>query len=149
MREAAVYEAGSCDARGWELRNARLETVGRESGTAVRNDGNCGTGVRELRGRDMLAKIIFILYFIVMNFLGIASMASDKIRAMERRFRVPEAVLIMFAVLGGSIGSIAGMLLFHHKIRIAKFRIGLPLILAAQIGIIVLLRLLHFSIVFI
>jgi uncharacterized membrane protein YsdA (DUF1294 family) len=32
------------------------------------------------------------------------------------------------------------MLLFHHKTRKAKFRIGLPLILALQIGLIVLLH---------
>ena len=88
----------------------------------------------------MFARIILIVYFLFVNFLGIASMASDKIRAMEHRFRIPESVLITLAVIGGSIGSVAGMILFHHKIRKAKFRIGLPLILLAQIGLIVLLR---------
>ncbi|MDO5475522.1 MAG: DUF1294 domain-containing protein [Eubacteriales bacterium] len=96
----------------------------------------------------MFAKIILIIYFIFINFLGIASMASDKIRAMERRFRIPEAVLITIAVIGGSIGSLAGMLLFHHKISRAQFRYGLPLILAVQIGLIVLLRSVMTSIVF-
>ena len=28
------------------------------------------------------------------------------------------------AIIGGSIGSIVGMFLFHHKIRMAKFRFG-------------------------
>ena len=47
-----------------------------------------------------------------------------------------------------SIGSIVGMFLFHHKIRMAKFRFGLPLILVLQIGFIVLLRSVMVSIVF-
>ena len=96
----------------------------------------------------MVPKIILIVYLIVINFIGIASMASDKIRAMEHRYRIPEAVLLLFAVVGGSIGSILGMFLFHHKIRMAKFRFGLPLILVLQIGFIVLLRSVMVSIVF-
>lgn len=80
--------------------------------------------------------------------MGIASMASDKIRAMERRFRIPEAVLFTIAIIGGSIGSIIGMLLFHHKIRKASFRFGLPIILLVQIALIILLRSVMVSIVF-
>jgi uncharacterized membrane protein YsdA (DUF1294 family) len=76
-------------------------------------------------------------------------MASDKIRAMEHRFRIPESVLITIAVIGGSIGSILGMVLFHHKTRKAKFRIGLPVILAVQIAVIILLRAVMVSIEFI
>ncbi len=96
----------------------------------------------------MLARIILIIYFIFINFMGIASMASDKIRAMERRFRIPEAVLFTIAIIGGSIGSIIGMLLFHHKIRKASFRFGLPIILLVQIALIILLRSVMVSIVF-
>ncbi|MBQ5359841.1 MAG: DUF1294 domain-containing protein [Lachnospiraceae bacterium] len=97
----------------------------------------------------MVPKIILIVYLIVINFIGIASMASDKIRAMEHRYRIPEAVLLLFAVVGGSIGSILGMFLFHHKTRKAKFRFGLPLILLVQIALIILLRSLAVTIEFI
>ena len=97
----------------------------------------------------MVPKIILIVYLIVINFIGIASMASDKIRAMEHRYRIPEAVLLLFAVVGGSIGSILGMFLFHHKTRKAKFRFGLPLILMVQIALIILLRSLAVTIEFI
>lgn len=97
----------------------------------------------------MLARILLIIYLILVNFLGIASMASDKIRAMEHRFRIPEAVLFTIAIIGGSLGSVAGMFLFHHKIRRPQFRFGLPLILLAQIGLVILLRSVMTSIVFI
>ena len=97
----------------------------------------------------MLARVILIIYVLFVTFLGIASMASDKIRAMEHRFRIPESVLITIAVIGGSIGSILGMVLFHHKTRKAKFRIGLPVILAVQIAVIILLHAVMVSIEFI
>lgn len=96
----------------------------------------------------MLARVILIIYLVFINFMGIASMASDKIRAMEHRFRIPEGVLFTIAVIGGSIGSIIGMLLFHHKVRKASFRFGLPLILIVQVGLILLLRSVMVSIVF-
>ena len=97
----------------------------------------------------MLARVILIIYCLVINFIGIASMASDKIRAMEHRFRIPEAVLFTIAIIGGSIGSLLGMLLFHHKTRKPLFRFGLPLILVVQIGLIILLRSLVVTIQFI
>ena len=97
----------------------------------------------------MLSRIILIIYLILINFIGIAAMASDKIRAMERRYRIPEAILLLFAVIGGSIGSILGMFLFHHKTRKPLFRYGLPLILVLQIGLIILLRSLAVTIEFI
>ena len=85
-------------------------------------------------GKEMLmnTRTMLILYFVIMNLIGLSAMVIDKIRAMERRFRIPESVLLIIAVLGGSVGCIAGMIIFRHKKRKIKFRYGLPLIL--QIG---------------
>ena len=82
----------------------------------------------------MNTRTMLILYFLIMNLLGLSAMAIDKIRAMERRFRIPESVLLILALLGGSAGCIAGMIIFRHKKRKIKFRYGLPLILILQIG---------------
>ncbi len=87
----------------------------------------------------MSTRMILILYFIILNLVGLAVMAIDKIRAMEHRFRIPESVLLIIAVIGGSIGSMVGMFLFRHKIRKPKFRIGLPLIIVLQILLLVIL----------
>ncbi len=82
----------------------------------------------------MNTRIMLILYFVIMNLLGLSAMAVDKIRAMERRFRIPESVLFILALLGGSAGCIAGMYIFRHKKRKARFRYGLPLILILQVA---------------
>lgn len=82
----------------------------------------------------MNTRTMLILYFVIMNLIGLSAMVIDKIRAMERRFRIPESVLLIIAALGGSVGCIIGMFVFRHKKRKAKFRIGLPLILILQIG---------------
>ena len=43
------------------------------------------------------------------------------------------------AVLGGSIGALLGMKVWHHKTMHKKFKYGLPLILLAQIALIYLI----------
>ena len=82
----------------------------------------------------MNTRIMLFLYFFIMNLLGLSAMVIDKIRAMERRFRIPESVLFILAILGGSVGCIAGMIVFRHKKRKPQFWYGLPLILILQIG---------------
>ena len=46
----------------------------------------------------MNTRLMLILYFFVMNLLGLSAMVIDKIRAMERRFRIPESVLFILAI---------------------------------------------------
>ena len=49
--------------------------------------------------------------------------------------------LLVIAMVGGSIGAMAAMRLFHHKTFHLKFKYGVPLILAAQIAGLVYLHL--------
>lgn len=82
---------------------------------------------------------IIIIYAVIINILGFFSMLIDKRRAKKNQWRVPEKTLFLFAILGGSIGSIAGMRLFRHKTKHWYFVYGMPAILIIQIVIISLL----------
>lgn len=74
-----------------------------------------------------------LVYLIIINALSFLLMLIDKQKAKKDRWRIPEKTLIAVALLGGSLGGIAGMKLFRHKTKHPKFYIGLPVILAVQI----------------
>lgn len=76
---------------------------------------------------------ILLVYLLLINAAGFLLMLVDKIKAKKNLWRIPEATLMGVAVIGGSIGAIAGMNLFRHKTKHAKFFIGLPVILVLQI----------------
>ena len=57
-------------------------------------------------------------------------------KAKQGSWRISEATLLLLAVIGGSIGALLGMLVWHHKTMHLKFKYGLPLILLAQIALI-------------
>ena len=74
-----------------------------------------------------------LIYLIVMNLIGLAVMAMDKSKARHHAWRIPEKTLFLVSILGGSVGTWAGMYLFHHKTKHWYFVVGMPLILAAQL----------------
>jgi len=80
---------------------------------------------------------LVLLYLIIVNAAGFLLMLVDKLKAKGGFWRIPEATLIGVACIGGSIGALVGMYLFRHKTRHMKFTLGIPLILIAQIGLIV------------
>ena len=59
-----------------------------------------------------------------------------KLKAKQGCWRISEATLLILAVIGGSIGALLGMKVWHHKTKHKKFKYGLPLILIIQIIII-------------
>lgn len=75
----------------------------------------------------------FLMYALLINVAGFASMGIDKLRAVHQKWRISEKTLFLIALLGGSIGSLMGMGFFHHKTLHLQFRIGIPAILIAQI----------------
>jgi len=85
----------------------------------------------------MKVMIFLAIYLVIMNVIGFSSMGIDKKKAIKRDWRIPEATLFMFAMLGGSIGSTFGMYAFRHKTKHWYFVIGMPLILILQIALIV------------
>lgn len=79
-----------------------------------------------------------MIYLLIINAASFLLMMEDKRRARKKLWRIPEARLLLFAILGGSIGSLAGMYSFRHKTLHLKFTLGIPLILAAQVVLSVL-----------
>lgn len=73
------------------------------------------------------------IYLVVMNLVAFAVYGMDKWKARHQRYRVPEKTLFLLAILGGSVGALAGMHIFHHKTRHWYFHYGIPLILLLQI----------------
>ena len=73
------------------------------------------------------------LFIIIMSTLSFFLMALDKLKAVKNGWRIPEKTLLLLSLFGGSIGTLLGMLVFRHKIRKAKFFLGIPLILLLQI----------------
>ena len=82
---------------------------------------------------------LLILYFVAVNLISFTMMGIDKKRAPKHVFRIPESTLFVLAAIGGSIGSIAGMYLFHHKTRKWYFAYGMPVILAIQVVLMLIL----------
>ena len=82
---------------------------------------------------------IVIGYLTIINAIAFALMLADKARARKNLWRIPERTLFTAAILGGSVGSLIGMYLARHKTKHPKFVIGIPLILAAQIALAVII----------
>lgn len=75
----------------------------------------------------------FLIYLLIVNAVGFLLMLTDKHKARKNLWRIPESTLLMAAVLGGSLGCLAGMYTVRHKTRHMKFTLGIPLILILQI----------------
>lgn len=76
---------------------------------------------------------ILVCYLLIINIIGIAIMGIDKSKAKRHAWRIPEKVLFLVSLLGGSIGTWVGMYLFRHKTKHWYFVIGMPAILIIQI----------------
>lgn len=71
---------------------------------------------------------LILAYFAVINLIAFLLMAVDKRKAKKEAYRIPEASLFASALLGGALGSCAGMLIFHHKTNHWYFQVFMPLI---------------------
>ena len=74
-------------------------------------------------------------YLLTINAVAFIVYGIDKYKAKKARWRIPEATLLLLAVLGGSIGAWMGMKVWHHKTKHKKFKYGIPAILLIQIAL--------------
>ena len=82
----------------------------------------------------MSFKVIFSL-FLAVNSASYVSMLLDKYFAVKGKWRLSEAYLLSYALFGGGIGMMMGMISFRHKLSKLRFRV------AASVGIAVYLAL--------
>lgn len=73
--------------------------------------------------------IPYIVYMIFMNVFTFILYRIDKKRAVARRWRIPEVVLLGMSLLGGCVGAFLAMRVFHHKTRYARFAMGVPIMI--------------------
>ena len=76
-----------------------------------------------------------LLYLAAINIVAFFLYGIDKWKARHDKWRITEARLLSVALLGGSVGALLGMKVWHHKTQHPKFRIGLPLILCLHLAI--------------
>ena len=76
-----------------------------------------------------------LVWLAVINLLTFIVYGADKRRARKGKWRVPEKTLFLLPLLGGSIGALLGMRVFHHKTKHWYFVWGIPAILLAQIAL--------------
>ena len=84
---------------------------------------------------------ILIIYFVTINVATFLVYGVDKWKAKRSKWRITEAALLLLAVLGGSIGALLGMKVWHHKTMHKKFKYGIPLIIIVQVAVVLLIKL--------
>ena len=81
------------------------------------------------------APSVLSVWLIIMSAVLFIMMGADKKRARRRAYRIPEARLFLFAVLGGAVGGTLGMVVFRHKTKHWTFAVFFPLLAAVQVFI--------------
>ena len=82
---------------------------------------------------------ILLCWLLVINLVtflvfGLDKWKAKRTQAHPRTRRVPERTLFLLAALGGSVGALAGMRVWHHKTLHRSFRYGIPAILLAELA---------------
>ena len=81
-----------------------------------------------------------LIYLLLINLITFLAMYIDKKRAKWGKWRIKESTLFLLALLGGSIGGIAGMYTFRHKTKKPGFIIGFPAILIIEIICVIMIN---------
>lgn len=77
------------------------------------------------------------MLFLLVNFIAFTIIGYDKWLAVKNKRRISEKALFFWVVIGGTIGSLLGMLLFRHKISKRSYLLKFFLIVVLQVFFIV------------
>lgn len=80
-----------------------------------------------------------VAYIVIVNIAAFCLYGIDKSAAIKQKQRIPNRVLLLSAVIGGSLGALAGMYMFRHKTKKWYYTVTVPVLLIIQITAAVLL----------
>ena len=80
-----------------------------------------------------------VAYIVIVNIAAFCLYGIDKSAAIKQKQRIPNRVLLLSAVIGGSLGALAGMYTFRHKTKKWYYTVTVPVVLMIQITAAVLL----------
>ena len=78
-------------------------------------------------------EVSVLIYLLAVNVIAFILFGIDKQRARKHAFRISERTLMIWGIVGGSLGALLGMQFFHHKTKHKKFTTVLPVILFLQV----------------
>lgn len=83
--------------------------------------------------------MIYLYYFLFINFLSAIICIADKKKAKKGNFRISERTLFLLCILGGCPAMYITMRIIRHKTRHKRFMVGIPIIFILQCVIIIYL----------
>lgn len=78
-----------------------------------------------------------IYYLLTINIITFIIYGIDKYKSIKHKYRISESTLIILAILGGALGALSGIIIFHHKTKKKKFIITIPIILLIWVYILI------------
>ena len=76
--------------------------------------------------------LTLIALLALLNLITFIVYGIDKYKARTGKWRISESTLLLLAIMGGSIGALLGIKVWHHKTLHKKFKYGIPLIILVQ-----------------
>ncbi len=80
-------------------------------------------------------RLVIGIYYVCVNIILCCMMGVDKRRATRGAWRIKEAHLLWMGVVGGFLGGLLGMTIFHHKTRKIYFHLVYWFSLVLHIGV--------------
>ncbi|MGE4509124.1 MAG: DUF1294 domain-containing protein [Eubacteriaceae bacterium] len=87
---------------------------------------------------------ILTIYFCTINLITFFLFGIDKSKARKDKWRISEKALLLFCLVGGSLGGAIGMRYFKHKTRKKIFWIGVPVIFLLQVFLLIVAKIYFF-----